>query len=93
MQCTHINITDGKIQTEAGTLVTLQHVHVFFTGADREPPLGFPMKASLEFLKEGNVLATASTCDLILRVPTVFHNNYINMMVESLISGPGFGVA
>ena len=94
--CTYINITDGKIQTEAGTPVTLQHVLVFFTGADREPPLGFPTKASLEFLKEGDVLATASTCDLTLRVPTAFHDNYDrfkNMMVESLISGSGFGVA
>ena len=61
-----INVTDGGIPTEAGTQVTLQHVLVFFTGADREPPLGFPTKASLEFLKAGDVLATASTCDLIL---------------------------
>ena len=90
-----INITDGGIPTEAGTQATLQHVLVFFTGADREPPLGFPTKASLEFLKAGDVLATASTCDLILRVPTAFHNNYSRfkeMMVESLISGLGFGV-
>ena len=64
-------------KTEAGTPVTLQHLLVFSTGADRELPLGFPTKASLEFLKEGDVLAIASTCNLILRVPIyiAFHDN------------------
>ena len=90
------NITDGEVHTETGMQVTLKHVLMFFTGADREPPLGFPKKATLEFLNTSAVLATASTCDLILRVPTTFHDQYDSfkdMMIKSLISCDGFGVA
>lgn len=83
---------DGKVYTEAGLQ---EHMLIFFTGTDREPPLGFPKHPQLIFLHTG-ILATASTCDLILRIPTVFHNNYLafrDMMVESLVSSEGFGVA
>ena len=75
--------------------MTLQHMLAFFTGADREPPLGFPKKATPEFLNTKAVLATASTCDFILRVPTTFHDDedrFKEMMIESLISSDGFGV-
>lgn len=86
---------DGKVYTEAGLKVSQEHMLIFFTGTDREPPLGFPKHPQLIFLHTG-ILATASTCDLILRIPTVFHNNYLafrDMMVESLVSSEGFGVA
>ena len=86
---------DGKVYTEAGLKVSQEHVLIFFSGTDREPPLGFPKHPQLVFLHTG-VLATASTCDLILRIPTVFHNNYVafrDMMVESLLSSEEFGVA
>ncbi len=41
--------------------VTLQNVLVFLTGADQEPPLGFPREPELMFLNSGDVLVTAST--------------------------------
>ena len=86
--------SEGNVHTEAGKAVTLQHVLIFCTGADREPPLGFPKQALLEF--NNDVLATASTCDLIFCVTTRYHDNYTKfkeMMVESLISGVEFGYA
>ena len=62
------------MQTVSGKPVTPQHILVFFTGTEREPPLGFPKQPELHFLHHG-VLATASTCDLILRLPMNFHND------------------
>ena len=52
---------------------SLEDVLVFFSGASTIPPLGFPLKPSLRFLYgEGARLATASTCDLVLRIPTCY---------------------
>ena len=75
--------------------MTPEDILIFFTGADREPPLGFPKLPELHFLHSG-MLATASTCDLILRLPIQFYNNYSKfkeIMIESLISSEGFGCA
>ena len=41
---------DGKVCTIAGMQVTLQHMLIFFTGADREPPLGFPKPRHLSYI-------------------------------------------
>ena len=87
--------SEGTVHTVDGMTVTLQHLLIFCTGADREPPFGFHKQAVLEFLHTG-VLSTASMCDLILRMPTRYHDNYAKfkeMMVESLISGLEFGHA
>ena len=87
--------SEGTIHTVDGMTVTLQHLLIFCTGADREPPLGFHKQAVLEFLHTG-VLSTASMCDLIFLMPTSYHDNYAKfkeMMVESLISGLEFGHA
>ena len=70
------NFTDGLIHTQDGEKVTLSLFLAFFTGADREPPLGFPKVPELHFLHRDAILVTASTCDLILRVPAIYHDNY-----------------
>ena len=44
---------------------------IFFTGADRELPLGFSKQPELTFLHTG-ILATASTCEVTLRIPTIY---------------------
>ena len=83
------------VQTIEGKRVTPEHMLIFFTGADREPPLGFPKPPELHFLHSG-VLATASTCDLILRLPVNFSDDYSrfkDMITESLVSSEGFGYA
>lgn len=74
--------------------VTQQQVLIFFTGSDREPPLGFPKQPELHFLHKG-IFATSSTCDLILRLPTHLddYSKFKDMMVESLVSSEGFDVA
>ena len=85
--------SDGEVETLSGSKVTLEQILIFFTGTDREPPLGFPKQPELHFLRHG-VLATASTCDLILRLPINFHNEYNRfkeMLIESLVSSEGFG--
>jgi len=66
---------------------------VFFTGVDREPPLGFTMKAKLRFCS--GRLATASTCDLTLYLPYDHedYNTFKIFMIESFISHGGFGLA
>lgn len=43
-------------------------VLIFFTGASRIPPLGFPKSPTLNFSEE-NIYPTASTCALILTIP------------------------
>lgn len=88
-------ILDGEVQTLTGSKVTVEQMLIFFTGTDQEPPLGFPKQPELHFLPHG-VLATASTCDLILRLPINFFNEYNRfkeMMIESLVSSEGFGYA
>ena len=85
--------SDGEVVTADGNHMTPEHCLVFFTGADREPPLGFPTKAKLLF--DTGVLATASTCDFILYLPYC-HDTYETFkayMIESLISHGGFGQA
>lgn len=66
--------SDGTVVTEDGQAVTLKDVLAFCTGADSVPALGFPQQPCQEFLHSpGDVFATASTCDLNLRLPTGHH--------------------
>lgn len=48
----------------------LKDVLIFSTGADQLPPLGFHKKIDLVFLGVNEPLPTASTCGLIMRIPT-----------------------
>lgn len=73
----------------------MKDILVFFTGADQEPPLGFPNKPVLTFLhKEQDVLPTASTCALELRIPTSHkhYDTFKTMMVTGLAGHGGFGL-
>ncbi len=46
---------------------------IFFSGSSRVPTLGFTLQPSLKYIHtEGAKLATSSTCDLVLRIPTTF---------------------
>lgn len=56
--------------------MTLEEVLIFFTGSDRIPPCGFPSQPTLTFLHgESEKFITASTCDLELRVPVMYHDD------------------
>ena len=63
---------------------------MFFSGTDREPPLGFNPRPKLLFSEE--MLASASTCSLRLTLPTN-HDSYQSFkesMVLSLLGNDGF---
>lgn len=71
---------------------------VFFSGAQQAPPLGFEKQPSLAFNShEGEfstILATASTCDLQIRLPTTHGSNYTDFrdaMILSIKGNDGFG--
>jgi len=78
--------------TDNGQQVKLSDVIVFFSGAQREPPLGFRDKPTLCFI-EGN-LATSSTCQLKLRLPFCHedYKSFSKYMTLSLMGHHGFGV-
>ena len=87
MYCT---LLDKK--EEAGC--TLEDVLVFFSGAERIPPCGFgDTSPLLIFLHENQVLPTASTCDLQLRLPTMHADftKFKDAMVLGIKSNDGFG--
>ena len=61
---------DGTVMTIDGKRLSLKEVLIFFTAAEKEPPLGFPGQPTLTFLHGAcDVLPTASTCSLTLRLP------------------------
>ena len=69
-----------------------RHYRAHFTGADRIPPLGFSSTATLMFTE--GVLATSSTCSLVLYLP-LCHEEYSilkSFMTESLIGNGGYGI-
>ena len=71
----------------------LEDLVIFFSGADRPPPLGFPTQPDLEFLDQNAILPTASTCSLVIRLP-ICHSNYDDFkdaMILALQGNHGFG--
>lgn len=74
--------------------MTLQDLLVFFTGAENEPPLGFTPKPSLTFLHHlSDILPTASTCSLQLRLPTrLSYDAFRDGMINALKGHGGFGL-
>ena len=76
-----IGISIHFIDEEIGC--TLQDVLVFFSGANRVPPLGFDKRPSLTFLHNNAKLPTASTCDIRLRIPACYtqYQNFKEAMV------------
>ncbi len=83
---------DQAVVTENGEVVTLEDLLIFFTGASKEPPLGFHTQPVLMFI-EGE-LATASTCDLRIRIPFK-HETYEQLKKKfklSLKGNDGLGI-
>lgn len=71
----------------------MEDVLVFFTGAATEPPLGFSPDPTLIFCNQE--LATASTCDLRLRLPYILptYKQFRDNFILSLKGHDGLGVA
>ena len=66
---------------------------IFFSGASQVPPLGFDKHPAIAFNHEG-LLATASTCDLQLRLPVIHEPSYQNFrdaLILSIKGNDGFG--
>jgi len=72
--------------------IKLGHILTFFTGAFTKPALGFDKSASLQFIHDEKLFATASTCDLILRIPTCYdkYSSFKAAMIESICNNDGF---
>lgn len=72
-------------------------VLVFFTGTNQVPPLGFERNPTVTFLQQDTALfATASTCDLKLRLPIKYSDDseaFKQAMIMSLKDNDGFGAA
>ena len=74
---------------------SIEDVLVFFSGTDRVPPLNFEKQPTITFLHNASAkFATASTCDLQLRLPTGYGEDYDafkSVMVMALKDNDGFG--
>ena len=81
----------GTVVTEDGDSVSLQQKMMFFSGAEKEPPLGFAEKPRLEFI-EGD-FAMTSTCLPTLRIQFCHrdYTSFVKFMTLSLIGHDGFG--
>ena len=90
-----VRLESLKDNTVTDTTMAVKDVLTFFTGADRVPPCGFPKEPKIRFLhNDTEVLATASTCDLEIRIPVKFSCNadkFCEMMTLSLKGDNGFG--
>ena len=88
-------ISEGRAVTVEGNIVSLEYLLIFFSGADREPPLGFPVKPNLRFITDADQLfPTASTCSLELWLPTKYteYAPFQDAMITALMGHGGFGV-
>ena len=66
----------------------IEDVLVFCSGSEQVPPLGYEKPPTIAFEYQ-SVLATASTCDIQLRLPICHGTNYSsfrNAIIESLKS-------
>ena len=74
----------------------LEDIMIFFSGSSQEPPCGFEHTCgpTIKFLNNEEVLPTASTCTLELRLPTN-HRNYETFkeaMITGIMGNDGFGL-
>ena len=85
----------GFFPLDGRTGCLVEEVLVFFTGADRVPPLGFDQVSKVVFLhNETAKFCTASTCDLHLRLPICYGEDYDafkEALIMSLKDNDGFG--
>ena len=84
--CACILTLDGTARTEDDVPVRLEDVSIFFSGADREPPLGFHPEPSIVFVDEN--CATASTCALRMCLP-IKHSSYEDFKDKLILSLKG----
>ena len=74
--------------------VSLSQILSFFSGAEYLPPTGFDNGAEMFFDQE-SIYPTASTCALVLTLPTKYHNNpelFLHKMTYALQNHGGFGM-
>ena len=81
-------ISIGKVSLDLGDCLA------FFTGANSIPAIGFNDICTLNF-NPTNIYPTASTCALVLTLPTIHHGSY-SMFREKMLFGlanhGGFGL-
>ena len=75
------------------SVCALEDVLIFCTGAASVPPAGFHMLLKLVFLGANENLPTASTCSLILRIPSCHasYDAFKDMMELGMKGNDGFG--
>jgi hypothetical protein len=81
-----------KTHLDSDVKCTLQDVLMFFIAEASIPRLGFDEQPSIFFLND-EILPSASTCDLILRLP-ICHDNYGSFkesMLLGFLGNDGFG--
>ena len=78
---------------EGTTECQLEEILIFFSGAEKVPLLGFMKDAALVFLGCDEKLPTASTCSIILRIPTCHstYEEFAECMFLALKGNDGFG--
>ena len=72
---------------------SIEDILVFCTGASQVPPLGFEKYPTLTYHYEG-ILATASTCDIQLKLPVAHGGDYVKFkdaLILSFKGNDGFG--
>lgn len=78
----------------SGNECSVQDVLIFLSGSSRVPPTGFNPRPSVMFVHDQHrPLATASTCELQIRLP-LCHGSYATFkdaMILSMKSNDGFG--
>ena len=93
----HFPFTDGIILDEEDdetVKLGLGDCLAFFTAAERPPPTGFGKPCTLNF-NALNVYPTASTCALVLTLPTMYYDTYHifrNKMLFAFRNYGGFGL-
>lgn len=74
--------------------ISLEDILMFATGADKIPPLGFPIKPSLDFIYDkARKYPEANTCALILRLPinqTYRYEEFSDHMISGIVQSPYF---
>uniref|UniRef100_A0A1X7TLK9 Uncharacterized protein n=1 Tax=Amphimedon queenslandica TaxID=400682 RepID=A0A1X7TLK9_AMPQE len=71
--CANVSDITSGIEKSQREYVTLEDILLFCTATTKVPPAGFYTKPTICF--SGDLLATARTCDLILRIPTAIYDN------------------
>ncbi|XP_052065820.1 G2/M phase-specific E3 ubiquitin-protein ligase-like [Mytilus californianus] len=82
---------DGTCTYDGG-VVKVDDVLRFITGCSTVPPGGFDARFSIGFTEERKY-PTVSTCtfEVVLPLHLKNYNTFKDIMIESIVSGPGFG--